>query len=153
MQNITYSFLDVKATLSGPSLVALMDSDTMLDEEAISLDFGDEVNTMTRGSGSAFMHTLIPNIQTEIKIKTLKTSLLNTLFQTAFNYQTGSSATHGMNLLTVVHVTRGDVITIRNVAFQKQPQLVYGAKGESIEWTFQGGVQSLVLGTGLPSLS
>ena len=43
-------------------------------------------------------------------------------------------------------VARGDVITCQNCAFAKQPAITYGTDAGAVEWTFNAGSISFLLG-------
>ena len=60
--------------------------------------------------------------------------------------QTTTGAQHGMNTIVIRDVARGDVITCQNCAFAKQPAITYGTDAGAVEWTFNAGSISFLLG-------
>ena len=51
-----------------------------------------------------------------------------------------------MNTIVIRDVARGDVITCQNCAFAKQPAITYGTDAGAVEWTFNAGSISFLLG-------
>ena len=76
----------------------------------------------------------------------LKTSSVNAALQIMYNLQTTTGAQHGMNTIVIRDVARGDVITCQNCAFAKQPAITYGTDAGAVEWTFNAGSISFLLG-------
>lgn len=146
----TYSFLDVKAAITGPGGSLSIGSDAGAAEEGLTVAMAGEKNTMTIGAGGTPMHSLHADKSGKITIRLLKTSALNQALSQMYNFQTsGSSVNHGRNTITITDFVRGDVVTAREVAFSKQPDLQFAKEGSVNEWVFDCGIIDEMLGRGL----
>lgn len=131
----SYSFLDVSCSIDGPGgLISIVGSGVA--EEGISIEPVGDKNTMTVGADGVAMHSLSASVAGTVTIKLMKTSLANAPLMTMYNYQTASSARHGLNTIVVRDSARGDLVVINGAAFKKQPSLVYSKEGGMLEWTF-----------------
>ena len=149
----TYSFLNVTATLTHISGVAVqLGQGAGSAEEGISYELADDKNAMMAGADGSVMHSLHASSAATLTIRLLKTSPTNAILQQMYNTQTSSSLLHGKNTLIIRDVARGDLATFTEVAFKKQPANSYGKDGAALEWTFDAGQSSIILGTGVPSI-
>ena len=142
----TYSFLDVKCSIVGPGGAINLASGASASEEGITITATEPINTMTIGADGTVMHSLHANKSGKITVSLLKTSPVNTLLATMYAFQTASAANHGQSTITLTSVQIGDVITMRQVAFEKAPDLSYKKDGGMIEWAFDVGVIDRALG-------
>lgn len=145
----TYSFLNVQASVSGPGLTAQIGSNSGAAKDGLSTSFDEAKNTITTGADGSIMTSLRASMTGKITIRLLKTSPLNAVLSAAFNFQRVSSANAGQNNLRVVDKARGDVVTGRQMAFEKFPDNVWSEEGNTLEWTFIGIVNE-TLGPGTP---
>lgn len=132
----TYSFLDVQATLVGPSGSLNLGNGAAIADEGISIDPAGDKSTMMIGADGEGMHSLHADKSGTVTVRLLKTSPTNAKLMAMFDMQTTSSALHGLNLITVTNPVSGDVTTARNCAFKKRPPIKYAKDGDIIEWTF-----------------
>jgi hypothetical protein len=146
----TYSFLNVAATITGPGGSFSLGSGSGDAEEGITVAMVDDKDAMTTGADGSIMHSLRASNSGRLSVRLLKTSPVNALLSALYNYQRTSSSYWGQNVLVVSDVARGDVVTGSQIAFTKQPDIVYAKDGNMNEWTFQGVVNEF-LGTGQPS--
>lgn len=133
---LTYSFLDVAASLVGPGAVISLGSGAGVADEGIEIDANGDIDTMQVGADGSGMHTLHADRSGRISVRLLKTSPTNALLSAMYAFQTSNSASHGQNTLVLNDTQRGDVITCRQVAFAKAPPLSYGKEAGVMEWTF-----------------
>ena len=125
----SYSFLDVQASIYGPGgNVSLAGDEAGVEQGGITVTPAGERSKMT------------------VSVKLLKTSSVNAALQIMYNLQTTTGAQHGMNTIVIRDVARGDVITCQNCAFAKQPAITYGTDAGAVEWTFNAGSISFLLG-------
>lgn len=149
----TYSFLDVKAVISGPGGSFSIGSDAGAAEEGITAEYNEDKNTMTAGAGGDVMHSLHAANLGTITIRLLKTSPVNAQLSALYNLQTQNGALHGQNVITVRDVSRGDVITGKQAAFKKHTGLTYAKDGNMNEWAFDVGNLNMLLGAGRPDVN
>ena len=144
----TYSFLDVNASISGPGGSFRLGSGTGAAEEGITVAMTEEKNTMTVGADGKVMHSLHAGKSGKVTVRLLKTSPVNAQLSQLYQLQAQSSAVWGVNTMTVNDVARGDVVSCRDVAFAKHPDLVYAKDGNVNEWEFMAGYIDQLLGSG-----
>lgn len=142
----TYSFLNVQAGLVGPGGVVNLGAGAALADEGISINWLGEVDTMTIGADGEGMHSLRADKSARVTLRFLKTSPTNAILSLMFNFQRSSAAQHGQNTITIVDSVRGDVITCRQAAFAKTPDLSYAADAGMVEWEFNVVKADLTLG-------
>ena len=143
----SYSFLDVQASIYGPGgNVSIAGDEAGVDQDGITIAPTGDRSKMTIGADGSVMHSLVGDKSGKVTVKLLKTSSVNAMLQVMYNFQTSTGAQHGMNTIVIRDVARGDVITCRNCAFAKQPSLNYAADAGVMEWTFNVGAISSVLG-------
>lgn len=143
----TYSFIDVSATLVGPTGYVDLGYGSASAEEGISVTMGGDKNTMMVGADGEGMHSLHADKSGIITVRLLKTSPQNAKLMAMYNAQTISSQLHGQNVITVTHVKSGDVSVGRECAFKKKPDINYRKDGDIMEWTFDAIKIDSILGT------
>ena len=147
----TYSFLDVSCSITSETGQVTFEGEG-IPEEGITITPVDTKNVMTLGADGAVMHSLHAANAYTCTIRLLKTNPKNATLMTMYNLQTSSSSLHGTNVIIVRDVSRGDIFTGANAAFQNPPELTYAIDGGYNEWTFDIGIGVPFLGTGTPSL-
>jgi hypothetical protein len=142
----TYSFLDVNATLVGPTGTVNLGNGAATSDEGISIDMAGDKNTMLIGADGEGMHSLHADKSGTVTVRLLKTSPTNAILQAMYDAQTASSALHGQNLITVSNVA-GDVTTARSCAFKRKPTINYRKDGDILEWVWDSIKIDTILGT------
>ena len=142
----TYSFMDVTATLTGPTGSIELGYGSANSEEGIVVAMGGPKNTMTIGTDGEVMHSLHADKSGTITVNYLKTSPTNKKLSLMYNAQSQSSATWGNNVILIRNKVSGDVVTARSVAFQKQPDFANAKDGSTVSWVFDGGKIDELLG-------
>ncbi len=142
----TYSFLDVTASLTGPTGVIDLGQGSANSEEGITVAMGGNKNTMTIGADGEVMHSLHADKSGTIKVTLLKTSPVNKKLSLAYNAQSQSSATWGNNVIVIRNTASGDISTARSCAFQKQPDFNNAKEGGTVAWVFDCGKIDQLLG-------
>lgn len=148
-----YSFLDVQASIAGPGGSFSIGSDAGAAEEGITTAFVGEKNTMTRGAGVEGMHSLRASQAGKITIRLLKTSPVNAKLSALYNFQQSNSGSWGQNIIKVSNTVAGDVVSGRECAFTKHPDLTYATEGGTIEWEFDVIKLSELIGAGVPNVN
>jgi hypothetical protein len=148
----TYSFQDIVGSITGPGGTIPIGSGSGAGEGGITITASADKNVMMIGADGSGMNSLIADSSVEVKVTLLKTSPVNAFLQQMYNYQVGSSLTHGQNTISFADVARGDLIVCSNAAFKKQPELTYAKEGGEVEWSFDAISSSVTLGTGTPEL-
>jgi hypothetical protein len=143
----TYSFLDVAATLSGPGGSISLGAGSANSEEGISIEFDEETGTMQKGADGSVVHSLHAVKSGRGTVRLLKTSPVNSLLSSLYNFQRTSSLFYGKNVLVVSNPVTGDVYTCQQVAFAKHPANAWSKDSNVIEWDFNIGVIDPVLGS------
>ncbi|MGP1948621.1 DUF3277 family protein [Citrobacter freundii] len=142
----TYSFLDVTASLTGPTGVIDLGQGSANSEEGITQTMGGNKNTMTIGADGEVMHSLHADKSGTITVTLLKTSPVNKKLSLAYNAQSQSSATWGNNVIVIRNTASGDISTARSCAFQKQPDFNNAKEGGTVVWVFDCGKIDQLLG-------
>lgn len=142
-----YSFLDVVATISGPTGSAQLASGAQNADEGISFEMTGDKNTMTTGADGSVMHSLHAEKSGRVIVRLLKTSPINQLLQAMYDAQTLSAQLHGQNTIVCQQKQAGDITTARQCAFKRKPPLTYAKEGGIIEWEWDAGLIDTVLGT------
>ncbi|ERJ35937.1 putative bacteriophage protein [Burkholderia sp. AU4i] len=132
----TYSFVDVTATIVGPTGVFSLGYGEATAEEGIVIARAGDKNTMTIGSDGEGMHSLHADKSGQVTLRYLKTAPVNAKLMAMYDAQSLSSALWGKNLIEVSQTAAGDVITARSCAFKKAPDLRYAKDGDIVEWIF-----------------
>ncbi|MGC4544691.1 DUF3277 family protein [Escherichia coli] len=142
----TYSFMDVTASLTGPTGVIDLGQGSANSEEGITQTMGGNKNTMTIGADGEVMHSLHADKSGTITVTLLKTSPVNKKLSLAYNAQSQSSATWGNNVIVIRNTASGDISTARSCAFQKQPDFNNAKEGGTVAWVFDCGKIDQLLG-------
>lgn len=142
----TYSFMDVSATLVGPTGSIDLGYGSATSDEGISVTMSGAKNTMTTGADGEVMHSLHADKSGTITVSLLKTSPTNKKLNLAYNIQSQSSATWGNNVIVIRNKVSGDIITARSCAFQKQPDNANAKTGNTMAWVFDCGKIDQALG-------
>ena len=142
----TYSFLEVTASLTGPTGVIDLGQGSANSEEGITQTMGGNKNTMTIGADGEVMHSLHADKSGTITVTLLKTSPVNKKLSLAYNAQSQSSATWGNNVIVIRNTASGDISTVRSCAFQKQPDFNNAKEGGTVAWVFDCGKIDQLLG-------
>jgi hypothetical protein len=145
MSNV-YSFLDVQAAIVGPGGSFSIGSGAGAAEEGISIDPSGEIDGMQIGADGTGQHSLHADKSGKVTVRLLKTSPTNRLLSAMYNFQTASAASHGQNTITITDAVRGDVITCRQCAFAKAPNLNYGKEAGTQDWEFNAVAIDRILG-------
>jgi len=142
----TYSFLDVTASIAGPSgSFNLGYGEAVADEGIVTAMAGDK-NTMTVGADGEGMHSLHADKSGQVTLRYLKTAPVNAKLMAMYDAQTLSSSLHGQNLITIRNTASGDTTTARQCAFKKKPDLRYAKDGDIVEWVFDSVKIDTILG-------
>jgi hypothetical protein len=141
-----YSFLDITASLTGPTGVIDLGYGSANSEEGITQTMTGAKNTMTEGADGEVMHSLHASKTGTITVTLLKTSPVNKKLSLAYNAQSQSSATWGNNVIVIRNTASGDISTARSVAFQKQPDFNNAKDGGTVAWVFDCGKIDQLLG-------
>ncbi|AHW19477.1 DUF3277 family protein [Salmonella enterica] len=141
-----YSFLDISASLSGPTGSLDLGAGSANSEEGITVTMTEAKNTMTIGSDGEVMHSLHGGNSGVITVTLLKTSPLNKKLSIMYNAQRMSSALWGNNVIVVRNRVSGDIGTARSCAFQKQPDWNNPKVAGTVAWVFDCGKIDEVLG-------
>ncbi|MGC4125018.1 DUF3277 family protein [Enterobacter sp.] len=141
-----YSFIDVSATLSGPTGSVDIGYGSASSDEGISVEMGGSKNTMAIGADGEVMHSLHADKSGTITVTLLKTSPTNKKLSLMYNAQSQSSALWGNNVIVIRNRASGDIITARSVAFQKQPGNANAKDGNTMPWVFDCGKIDQMLG-------
>jgi len=142
----TYSFIDVSASLTGPTGSIDLGYGSANSEEGITVVMAEAKNTMTVGADGEVMHSLHAGKSGTITVTLLKTSPVNKKLSLMYNAQSQSSATWGNNVIVVRNKVSGDISTARSCAFQKQPDHANPKVGNTVSWVFDCGKIDQLLG-------
>jgi hypothetical protein len=148
----TYSFLNVAASIVGPGLNAQIGSTSGSAKDGLSAEFDEDKVTVTTGADGAIMTSLRASQTGRIIVRLLKTSPINAILSSAYNFQRVSSANTGQNTIRVVDKARGDLVNGRQMAFVRMPSNTWGEEGNILEWSFIGIVNE-VFGAGIPDIT
>ncbi|MDN7558793.1 phage protein [Burkholderia orbicola] len=143
----TYSFIDVTATLVGPTGIITLGYGEATAKEGIVIARANDTNTMTIGSDGEGMHSLRADKSGQVTIRYLKTAPNNAKLMAMYDAQRLSSALWGKNLIEVGQTAAGDIITARSCAFKKPPNIAYAEDGDILEWVFDAIKIDSLLGT------
>ncbi len=141
-----YSFLDISASLAGPTGAIELGAGSANSEEGIVVAMTEAKNTMTVGADGEVMHSLHAGKSGTITVTLLKTSPVNKKLSLMYNAQSLSSATWGNNVIVIRNKVSGDTTTARSCAFQKQPDHANAKVGNTVSWVFDCGKIDQLLG-------
>lgn len=143
----TYSFQDVKATLTGVGGIIELGAGSANAEEGISIEMTEDQDLTTIGADGEYMHTLRMGKGGTVTVRLLYTSNTNALLQTLFIAQRAISKAWGANVITIINQGNNETIIARGAAFAKQPKVSYSKDGEYKEWVFNCGKIDMITGT------
>lgn len=143
----TYSFLDVTASLSGPTGVIDLGFGSGNAKEGITVSLANARNTMTVGADGEVMHSLKADASGTVTVRLLYTSAANAALQAMYDAQALSSSLWGNNIITIRNKGNNEITTCRSVAFQKQPDRNYAEEGQIVEWVFDCGKINTISGS------
>ena len=132
----TYSFIDVTASLAGPSGAVDLGYGAANSEEGIVVAMTEAKNTMTTGADGEGMHSLHEGKSGTVTINLLKTSPVNKKLSIMYNAQSLSSTLWGNNVIVVRNTASGDLVTARGCAFQKVPDFSNPKVAGTVAWVF-----------------
>ncbi|MGP2461444.1 DUF3277 family protein [Pantoea ananatis] len=132
----TYSFMDVTASLTGPSGALDLGYGSANSDEGIVVAMSEAKNTMTTGADGEGMHSLHAGKAGTVTVNLLKTSPLNKRLSIMYNAQSLSSTLWGNNVIVVRNTASGDLVTARGCAFQKQPDFSNPKVAGIVAWVF-----------------
>lgn len=132
----TYSFIDVTASLAGPSGALDLGYGAANSDEGIVVAMTEAKNTMTTGADGEGMHSLHAGKSGTITVNLLKTSPMNKKLSLMYNAQSLSSTLWGNNVIVVRNTASGDLVTARGCAFQKVPDFSNPKVGGTVAWVF-----------------
>lgn len=142
----TYSFIDITASMTGPTGIIDLGYGSANSEEGITVTMTENKNTMTVGADGEVMHSLHAGKSGTITVTLLKTSPVNKKLSLAYNAQSQSSALWGNNVIVIRNNVSGDLTTARACAFQKQPDHANAKEGGTVSWVFDAGKIDQLLG-------
>jgi hypothetical protein len=142
----TYSFQDVNASIVGVGGAFNLASGAGAAEEGITITAVADKNTMTIGADGTPMHSLSASTASTVTINLLKTSPVNALLMTMYNMQSSSAFLWGDNVITISILQTGEVINLTQCAFKKVPNIEYAKVAKTVQWTFDCGKTSMMLG-------
>lgn len=142
----TYSFMDVSASMTGPSGIVDLGYGSANSDEGITVTMTESKNTMTTGADGEVMHSLHAGKSGTITVTLLKISPVNKKLSLMYNAQSLSSSLWGNNVIVIRNKESGDLTTARTVAFQKQPDHANAKVGNTVSWVFDCGKIDQLLG-------
>lgn len=143
----TYSFLDVNATMAGPTGFVNLAAGAAVAEEGITIEPVEDKNVMTIGADGQGQHSLVASDAVLVTVRLLKTSPTNGLLMAMYNAQSVSSALWGQNVFAITNSASNDYTAVQAAAFKKKPTITYAKEGGFMEWTFDGIKGNSILGT------
>lgn len=132
----TYSFMDVTASLTGPTGVVDLGYGAAVAKEGITVALANARNTMTIGADGEGMHSLKADKSGTVTVRVLQTSSVNAKLQALYNAQALSSSLWGQNVITIRNKANSETTVCRSCAFQKQGDITYSEEGQMREWVF-----------------
>lgn len=124
-------FMDVTASLSGPTGEIDLGYGSASSEEGITAAMGGPKNTMTIGADGEVMHSLHADKSGTVTVNLLKTSPTNKSCRWRTTRRVSPQAP-GNNVIVIRNKVSGDIITARSVAFQKQPDNANAKAGNTM---------------------
>lgn len=147
----TYSFADTLCAITGPGGNFSL-SEGGIADEGITVEMLDDKGSMITGADGDFMHSLHAANGGTVTVRIFKTSELNRLLGTLYNYQTASSAYYGQNVISLRNPATGMSVQCVGCGFKKLPPNVNAKDAGMNEWVFNSGRITQVMGDGNPSL-
>ena len=148
-----YSFQDFSLAIVGPGGSFTIGGDGSANaEEGVSFAMTDDKDGLMIGADGTPMHSLHAGKSGTVTVRLQKTSPVNQMLSALYAAQTVSSALWGQNTMLGRDSVRGDVISCRQAAFKKLPDLGFGKDAGTNEWVFNAGYIDMLLGSGAPAL-
>lgn len=142
----TYSFVDVSATLVGPTGSVNLGYGAAAAEEGITTEMQGDKNTMLIGADGRGMHSLHADNSGRVTVHLLKTSPVNALLMAMYDAQAHVSSLWGQNTIVIRQTKSGDATTCSQCAFRKRPNIRYAKDGDILAWEFDAIFIGSVLG-------
>lgn len=142
----TYSFMDVHASLVGPTGTVSLGYGAATAEEGITITMSGDKSTMMIGADGEGMHSLHADKSGQVTARYLKTAPTNAVLMAMYDAQTLDASLHGQNLITITMPNVGDISVARNCAFKKKPDLRYAKDGDIVEWVWDAIKIDTILG-------
>lgn len=136
-RNHVYSLKEVVATIVGPGGAFSLGAGAGVADEAITIQYTGDRNTMQVGPDGYGQHSLNNDRSGTFTVVLQKTSPTNAQLMLMFNFQTGDAANHGQNTISLVDKNRGDAWTCQQCAFTKAPDQNYQKDAGTNTWVFQ----------------
>jgi hypothetical protein len=143
----TFSFLNTTASISGPGGSFALGSGSGNAEEGITINMANDKSSLTIGADGSGMYSLHADKSGEVTITLLKTSPVNSLLMSLYEFQQLSSTTWGQNVITINDTASGDNTSARGCAFKKKPEIKQQKDAGTNQWVFQAISVDTVLGT------
>jgi hypothetical protein len=144
---MTYSFLDILCSISGPAGALALGAGSGGAEEGITVEMDEDKDTMITGADGALMHSLHSALGGRMTVRLLKAAPVNGQLSLMYMAQQASARLWGTNTITIDDRVRGDKILGVQMAFMRFPNVVYATEGGIMEWVFGGRiVQTLGFG-------
>jgi predicted SPOUT superfamily RNA methylase MTH1 len=149
----TYSFINVQATFSGPDGTYPIGSGSGVTDEGITIEMLDDKDKMDVGADGVIMHSLRASNACRVTVRLLKTSAVNAQLMASYNFQKAYAGNWGQNIIKVSDTFRGDIETVEDCAFSRQPTIAYTRDAALMEWQFLGSIPAAILGVGQPEIT
>ena len=132
--SLTYSFLDTHCAIVGPGGAFSLTGGSA--KEGITIEPREDKSKLDIGADGSGMYSLRADKSARATIRLLKNSPVNALLSGLYNFQQISASNWGQNTISLISSV-GDVITLRQVAFVRQPSVSYSEDGNINEWQFE----------------
>jgi hypothetical protein len=143
----TYSFLDTRASISGPGGNFQLGQDAGIADEGISFEMIEDKGSLITGASGDAMHVLHAGKAGRVTIRLLKTSVTNAMLNQMYELQSGSPRRWGQN--TILCTTPlGDNISAKQAAFVRWPNNSFAKTAAIIEWQLVCAQLDGLFGTG-----
>src|SRR3954462_4534193 len=145
-----YSFLDALVAISGPNGSFSIGGPGIANTEGgVTITMTEDKNTMSIGAGGEVMHSLHAGKSGTVTVRVQKTAPVNRQLSEMYANDTVRSGLHGRNVIVIRDLSRGDMITCRDVAYAKFADITYAKDGGEMVWTFHSGIIDFDLGAGI----
>ena len=142
MAQMTYSFLDTNCSIVGPG--GAFDLTGGAAKEGITITPREDKSKLEIGADGSGLHQLRADKSATITIRLLKNSPTNALLSAMYDLQESTSSLWGINMISV-NSNIGDEISLRYVAFKKQPTVTYAEEGPMNEWEMEAVYMDMLL--------
>ena len=146
----SYSFKDIASAIAGPGGTVDFGMGSGAAEEGITFERTEDHNTMVTGADGSVMHSLHVADSGTVRVRLLKTSVINGQLMNMYKAQKISANVWGQNTIELRDRTRQDKIVCSEVAFTGPPTVSYGKVGAVQEWLFHAGHIEMTLDFGTP---